>query len=374
MDVAIAVKAFLNRFQGTASFGTNLQQTSQPGTDVPNHSGARHTDIRRPTYRDTGTQTLEEDPASCSDGYGDDTNDGSESAYLAERNEEDDFWSYGMGDFTYRQQVRDSVGVSLKGDCADYYTEGQPQFVAANDGIKDCAALLMTVQLSGLIKAAILAEREFKEVQGQAQEDRGELMSLGRIVHRKIRCLEYRLDRKNVDAASVDGESGREELFQELRTLCLLREDVKRRVRCVEETVHEAVMTLHTGDRDMKACMEKAFVKAELVDRVWYDPDYCTEPLNFEPEYAAFCQRLREAEKGPQVDVSTSDATSDAGPRMLEAAEEGYRADEPALDSNSDADLPVLQEANKDSQADAPALGAASNADSTVLSEREDGS
>ena len=82
--------------------------------------------------------------------------DGQQEAAAPEHEEDDPEWT-----FEEAQSVRDQVYVTFNTEAKDDYTDGPARFMVAQDGVKHCAALLITFGLSQTIQEAILGHREY---------------------------------------------------------------------------------------------------------------------------------------------------------------------------------------------------------------------
>jgi hypothetical protein len=205
-----------------------------------------------------------------------------------EHDEENPEWT-----FEEAQSVRDQVYVTFNTEARDDYTDGPARFMVAQDGVKHCAALLMTFDLSQAIQEAIRGHREYLRVENAGLFQRQSLSRLEDDVQLEISSCNTRI-------ALMDEENGLEsedaqKLVQQREKLELMLEDVELRRQGVHNEVEFQATRLRSLQAAMNVQLEEAFVCANLMIQEEEEPELEVENLDVHQEYEAFCRKLENA-------------------------------------------------------------------------------
>ncbi|SMR52179.1 unnamed protein product [Zymoseptoria tritici ST99CH_3D1] len=294
---------FLNRFQWAAIFGTKARrppcELKSGAWTFPALWRAEGVTAGQPHCRDVGTQTMDENTINPPSDHEYDVEEPEEWIPTSPpktgsdgRPEHDE-----IDQVADEQDVRDGFYVSMEEELSDDYTAGPARFVVATDGIKDCGALLMTHDLSGLVKQALHAERKYAKAEQLEIDSRVQLMNLESGVEREIRAHEYRLRQHKSDEVATD-EPESSASSKELENLRLLLKDIEQRKRTATAQLNTQAMILRSCNKALMACLEDAFTCAEIAEPEPQEPEIYVEPLDVQQEYQAFCERLRGIEEG----------------------------------------------------------------------------
>ncbi|GAB7322466.1 hypothetical protein MBLNU13_g03403t1 [Cladosporium sp. NU13] len=175
------------------------------------------------------------------------------------------------------QSVRDQVYVTFTTEARDDYTDGLARFVVAQDGVKHCAALLMTFGLSQAIQAAVLGHREYLRAENAVCNTRLALMD-----------EEGRMESKDA-----------QKLVQQHAKLELMLEDVQLQREGVHNEVEFQATRLRSLQVAMNVQLEEAFVCANLMTQEEEEPEPEIEDLDVHQEYEIFCRKLETAHDEP---------------------------------------------------------------------------
>lgn len=188
------------------------------------------------------------------------------------------------------QDIREGRYVAFEFEDDSVYTQGPVRFVAASDGIQDCGALLMTLGLSAQIQEAVHRQHAFKqsELAGLRQDEA--YMRFENKIEIEIANCRYKI------AAVRDVDTEKEAaLQQQLEILELLHGDVQSRQRSIHMNLETQAEELRNIQAATIASIEEAFVCARLIEENNGDSIPKPEELDLETEYAAYCERLKNA-------------------------------------------------------------------------------
>jgi len=200
--------------------------------------------------------------------------------------------------FEEAQALRDNryITFNSNGEEIGDYTQGPARFVLATDGVQDCAVLLMTMNLSARIQEALRMQHAFEQAERAGLRQRQAYMRF----EKKIKA-EIANSRSKV-AAARDIDAEKEEILQnQLEILELLLDDVQSR----RQTVHVHLETQGEELRDVQAAanalIEEAYVCAWLMEDEYEEIDVVPQDLDLETEYAAFLEKLKNANNNDMV-------------------------------------------------------------------------
>jgi hypothetical protein len=302
-----ATMAFLNRFQWAIAFGARARQLAyESPTKTTTTSTAQQNESSitgQSCYQDQATQTSDAgtNDSPCAFCGQNEQPDEPPQDQLAEESSTGQISDCGESDEAVDEQsVREDMYVRILDEAEDDYTAGPSRLVLAPDGIRDdCPALLVTLELSGLVQQAIYAERRYAQAERLELDQGFQLMNLESAVSREIRAHEYHLERDGSDESASSKHSTAAD--KELENLRLMLENIEQRKRTAAAQLTTEAMYLHDCHKALAACLEESFTVAELVQ-----PEEENEPgevalLDLQEEYHAFCQQLREMEEGSQA-------------------------------------------------------------------------
>jgi hypothetical protein len=127
--------------------------------------------------------------------------------------------------FEEAQAIRDQSYLAFASEEEDDFTDGPARFVLGVDGIKQCAALLLTYELSQKIQKAIHAQREYVRIEDASLSQRQALSRLEGDVRRQVASCNTRLAIME-EENRLDSDDARN-LEQQREKLELMVEDVQ---------------------------------------------------------------------------------------------------------------------------------------------------
>ncbi|KAM0709509.1 hypothetical protein Q7P35_003548 [Cladosporium inversicolor] len=221
-----------------------------------------------------------------------------------EYDEENPEWT-----FEGAQSVRDQVYVSFSTEARDDYTDGPARFMVAQDGVKHCAALIMTFDLSQGIQGAIKGHREYLRAENAGLFHRQSLLRLEDDVQLEISRSYTRLALMQEEGRTESEDA--QKLVQQREKLELMLEDVELRRQGVHNEVEFQATRLRSLQAAMNVQLEEAFVCANLMAQEEPEPEPEVENLDVQQEYEIFCRKLESAHDepfefaGPPLDTNT---------------------------------------------------------------------
>jgi hypothetical protein len=197
------------------------------------------------------------------------------------------------------QAIRDESYITFESEDAEDYTQGPARFVLATDGVQDCVVLLMTMDLSTRIQKALGMQHAFEQAERAGLRQRQAYMRFEKKVKAEIlNCRAKIATVRDVDAKKE------EELQHQLEILELLLDDVQSR----RQTVHVHLETQGEELRDVQAAanalIEEAYICAGLAEEDRKEHDSVSQDLDLETEYAAFLEKLKNANENDMVAVA----------------------------------------------------------------------
>ena len=180
------------------------------------------------------------------------------------------------------QLLRNQVYYLFEYEDASDYTEGPCRLADATDGVKDCAALLMTLSLSAKIQEAVKAQRAFAKAKRSAS-------------NKKLACLRLRstlnaeiANRKNQIKKGVEDDAQLECLEEQQRNLEQMLEGNRVEEQLIKNSLENDGQRLLRTQEQAMAEIEEAFVAARLLESVDDTPDTPVEDLDLDQEYQKF--------------------------------------------------------------------------------------
>lgn len=216
------------------------------------------------------------------------------------------------------QAMRDENYITFESEDAEDYTQGPARFVLATDDVQDCVVLLMTMDLSAQIQKALRMQHAFEQAERAGLRQRQAYMRF----EKKVKAEVANCRAKIATVRDVDAEK-EEELQNQLEVLELLLDDVQSR----RQTVHVHLETQGEELRDVQAAanalIEEAYIYAGLVEESREENNSVPQDLDLEIEYAAFVEKLKNANDQDMVAVAPPlDTSRDPDDEALAPTEE----------------------------------------------------
>ncbi|KAK5000679.1 hypothetical protein LTR66_000526 [Elasticomyces elasticus] len=164
------------------------------------------------------------------------------------------------------------------------YTDGPPKMVVANDGIKQCAAMLFTLDLSAKLQLAVKLDREIHQTEREIEFQERQLTTEKEELLESISSIEAQL------AATLSPLMGQEhhddysEQHREVREMekeiARLRERLQEndiRLGCLVEQLEHMYNQQRAAQADVNAALEQVLVDCQLLEP-------CPEPAEHQDE------------------------------------------------------------------------------------------
>ncbi|KAK4636651.1 uncharacterized protein CLAFUR5_02239 [Fulvia fulva] len=211
------------------------------------------------------------------------------------------------------QSLRDEKYCVFDGEAEDDYTQGPARLVMAFDGVQDCPALLMRMDLSQLIQHAAYTrrllgkKRHFAERQGD-EIDEFEYTVRDEISSHKIRLAEL----TEVFPGEEPKETDPEVLASIQRQIDVL-EGVLERMSAKKARLHDGIrgleMSLAETQDDILSFLAEALQDATLIPEQDEEEDLSVEQFDLQAEYQATAKEM------------SDDQDPDAPPEPLETGD-----------------------------------------------------
>lgn len=196
------------------------------------------------------------------------------------------------------------------------YTSGPCRFTVASDGIQDCAALLMKMDLTAKIREAIQFQRRLVAEQAYMQRQDAENDSFHVEVTNEIFNYKIRVARAQQEYEDATHQHDEEEmqslahtlssLNEKLEVLKAIEEDVAdRRPRMENNIAWQKEMFLES-QQELWEYFEEVFVTANLIEPMDSENERPVETLDLQVEYQKAMRRAQQDENEctPQTPVS----------------------------------------------------------------------
>ncbi|KAI7229595.1 hypothetical protein KC330_g7371 [Hortaea werneckii] len=191
------------------------------------------------------------------------------------------------------QALRNKAYVQFNGEDTNDYTSGPARFVVASDGVKPCAAMLMTLELSAKIKRALRAQHEFAYADTRAlHEDRANLKFEMELHEAMRRCKRRMFDVAELGTVEVDAEH--ESLSSQMDKLQLLLENAEATRQQIKARMDTHAENLRSIQAEMNVLFEEVFINGNLLEHFTNPAEEPLEPLTVEEEYLKICQAARQ--------------------------------------------------------------------------------
>ncbi|KAI7278114.1 hypothetical protein KC345_g6148 [Hortaea werneckii] len=217
-------------------------------------------------------------------------------------------------DSNEQQAIRNESYIISTGEEPDDYTEGPARLVVASDGIKECAALLLTWDLSAEIQQAVEARRNHDRLRQKAVRALEVALNFEMSLETEIANHESRLSM--LETEEIADQERVVALQEQLATLKSMLKDSceARQAADVQRTSDTAALA--EAQAGVIAVLEEAFVHARLVASNIADMPNIPD-LDLQTEYLKY--RAAQYEDGDDTNASTV-ARLDTNDEHLQAA------------------------------------------------------
>lgn len=245
------------------------------------------------------------------------------------------------------QDMRAQAYVTFGGEDESDYTKGPIRFVFASDGVEECCAVLMNLNLSGKIQEALRAQRYFDKDEREAErkvkalrnlltEVNKHKCNLGFQLRRMKRAAERKETHPDSGVAPKSGDRANDldpdlrALTQQMAVLDAMYEHHQDRVKALKSTIEAKKRWVLESNREAVAEMEEAWVDAQLMAPRDAPDESPVESLGLNEEYEKWCQRMQEDDDQVPCVAAPLDADPNArlhnmAPPMTEEQEQWER-------------------------------------------------
>ncbi|KAI7250890.1 hypothetical protein KC343_g5732 [Hortaea werneckii] len=213
-----------------------------------------------------------------------------------------------------QQAIRNESYIISTGEEPDDYTEGPARLVVASDGIKECAALLLTCELSAKIQQAVEARRNHDRLRQKAVRTLEVALNFEMDLETEIANHESRL--LMLEAGGIADQKMVVALQEELATLNSMLKDSCEARQAADVQKLSDTAALAEAQAGVIAVLEEAFVHARLVASNIADMPNIPD-LVLQTEYLKY--RSAQHEDGDDTNASTL-APLDTNDEHLQAA------------------------------------------------------
>lgn len=186
--------------------------------------------------------------------------------------------------------------LQFEGEDERYYTDGPVRLIAATDATRSCAALLMNLDLSKKIQAAIRCERDFERHGRKTmteQEGLIDFVAQLRIdIEERERHLSALEQDPDVEHGSMDVTSETKQCQEQLDDLRILLQEAEARQSSLETSLQTQAQELRHRQAQVSAYLEEAFVNAQLLSPADDCPDSPSESSQIDQEVSDLCLRM----------------------------------------------------------------------------------
>ncbi|KAK5696011.1 hypothetical protein LTR97_008431 [Elasticomyces elasticus] len=191
------------------------------------------------------------------------------------------------------ETARQGAYVSFLKEEPDDYTFGPPRFVLAVDGVKQCAALLMTMDLSSKVQRAVNAQRDYAVAKDIATEQEWAKFRCERELDDALTRHEDRI----AELRKMDTEAAAAELVAlegEAEKLQLLLTETQAAQMSLKAGLNTQADNLRRIQTELSQSLEEAFIHAKLMEPAAEQAIQEVPELQVEEEYQKLCKAIRE--------------------------------------------------------------------------------
>jgi len=219
--------------------------------------------------------------------------------------------------------------ITFRKEEPDDYTDGPARMIGSFDGKKRCVSLLMTMELSAAIQAAISGQRKFDRQSGITRKRLSAVINLQLDLSHEIKIHERRITALGRERERDPGAVKVAALQEELSLLKEMAENLEFDGRRLQSD-------LEGQERDQRECqttvtrlLEDAFVYAKLADAELKAPASPTKRRDLQAEYAMYRRRRTGRDDDDPVtplDVSREDLRASRTAEVERKLTAAYRA------------------------------------------------
>ncbi|KAK5742794.1 hypothetical protein LTR17_003042 [Elasticomyces elasticus] len=214
-------------------------------------------------------------------------------------------------------------------DAPDDYTSGPSRVVLAVDGVKNCAALLMTMELSERVRKAVQAQRDYAFAEAVYAEEQMAKSQFELKLKSAIRRHSSR-----IEALQVGGQEGHagelEELEKEVEKLQMLLAETTANLMGLKARLSTKANNLRLIQAKLTACLEEPFICAQLVEPPVEQEMPIVPILDVDEEYKKLCIATQESQ-GMELEMASAPPSlhscNEDLKRVEMASEDEYRQD-----------------------------------------------
>ncbi|KAK3674674.1 hypothetical protein LTR78_005396 [Recurvomyces mirabilis] len=184
------------------------------------------------------------------------------------------------------QTVREPNYLEFGAEDEDDYTAGPARLVATNDGLKPCAALLMTLELSAVIKESVRAQRGYETAERRAARESEVITNFEMACEREISSHQTRL--ACLEDAAEAYKSIEVMLREETAALEAMLQNSKMERKCIDARLQSQATTLREIQGLTSAFLEEAFVAANLLGPRTEEVEPELPDLDLQEQYQLF--------------------------------------------------------------------------------------
>lgn len=210
--------------------------------------------------------------------------------------------------FQEEQAMRDTKYLLFEGEDETDYTKGPPRMIFAHDGVEQCSALLMTLDLSQRIQSGIRAQRNFASLQRKAKQAEDANYDFEEKLRVRILRHEWRIE----ELQEAQNEEELKVIGNELTKLRLLMENTKARRQCIAADIENEAQNWQDAQADINAYFEEALVCANLLEPPVEEEESTVEELTVEKEYEQLCRELQESNGEEAAEIAPLHEFADA--------------------------------------------------------------
>ena len=200
------------------------------------------------------------------------------------------------------------IYATFNGEDEDDYTKGPARMVLASDGVQQCSALLMKLDLSAKIQEAIQFQRKAARVRRHAEAQEVEFRKFEREVNEEISNYQIRVARAKEEGGE-DSEEAIAGLEEKLEALHAVAERLSLKRLALERKVEWRMHMLQEAQIEVIDYLEETFVEANLIESDDVQVEESVETFDLQTE----CKKVVRDLQG-DCDVYDDDGYSQAQP------------------------------------------------------------
>ncbi|PIB01129.1 hypothetical protein CB0940_00203 [Cercospora beticola] len=208
-------------------------------------------------------------------------------------------------DDSKNQALRRVKYLKFCGEDENDYTRGPIRIVDASDGVENVSSLLLNLDFSRKVQAAIQSQREVRALEKSAVGEHHRWRDLISQITMQIADLNIRILMATDEREVNDDEDTEEDLpslRKEVHKLEGFQEAVQYQIRLVEAGIEAQKEHLHICQEKVNAYLEEAFVAAKLMESAPADIEPDFDAMDLEAEFGQYCKEMDEEFPGWDAD------------------------------------------------------------------------